>query len=87
MKSRGYLEPKAYHLEGAGCQALTWIKKIIIIITPREPKARAELSSVNSSEKKTKTKKVYIYIYIYFVGLPSNSEKQSMNDVRQREGC
>ena len=41
-------------------------------------------------------RKIYIYIYIYVymyislkvsAMLPSNSEKQSMNDVRQREGC
>ena len=37
-------------------------------------------------------RKIYIYIYIYVslkvsVMLPGNSEKQSMNDVRQREGC
>ena len=48
---------------------------------------RAELSRANSSEKY-----IYIYIYIYVslkvsVMLPGNSEKQSMNDVRQREGC
>ena len=32
----------------------------------------------------------YIYIYISLkmsAMLPSDSEKQSMNDVRQREGC
>ena len=50
--------------------------------------ARAELSRANSSEKKKK----YIYIYIYIslkmsAMLLSNSEKQSMNDVRRREGC
>ena len=35
-------------------------------------------------------RKIYLYIDISLkmsAMLPSNSEKQSMNDVRQREGC
>ena len=37
-------------------------------------------------------RKIYLYICIYIslkmsAVLPRNSEKQSMNDVRQKEGC
>ena len=42
------------------------------------PKARAKLSRANLS------KKISLKV---FAMLPGNSEKQSTNDIRQREGC
>ena len=48
----------------------------------------------SGAEPREFERKIYLYIYICIyillkmsAMLPSNSEKQSMNDVRQREGC